>query len=82
MVEALERQGIEPLPSQTNFVFADIGRNVNDFAALMRERNVQIRPSYGRWENHMLVSMGKIEELEVFADVFAELYAGRRSKAA
>lgn len=81
VVDALESQGIEPLPSQTNFVFADIGRNVNEFAALMRERNVQIRRSYGRWENHMRVSMGKLDELEVFADVFAELYGGRRKSA-
>lgn len=82
VLDALEKQGIEPLPSQTNFVFADIGRNVNEFAARMRERNIQIRPSYGRWENHMRVSMGKTEELEIFADVFAELYAGGRNKAA
>jgi len=82
VVEALESQGIQPLPSQTNFVFADIGRNVNEFAALMRERNVQIRRSYGRWENHMRVSMGKLDELEVFADVFAELYGSGRRKSA
>lgn len=80
VVDALRGQGIEPLPSQTNFVYADIGRDVNEFAALMRERNVQIRRSYAPHATHMRVSMGKIEELEVFADVFAELYsAGARA---
>ena len=82
VVDALRQQGIEPLPSQTNFVYADIGRNVNEFAAQMRERNVQIRSSYAPYDNHMRVSMGKIEELKVFADVFAELYKGGASKAA
>ncbi len=79
---AFRDQGIEPLPSQTNFVFADIGRNVNEFAAHMRERNVQIRRSYDPYHTHMRVSMGKLEELEVFADVFGELYASGVAKAA
>ena len=79
---ALRSQGIEPLESQTNFVFADIGRNVNDFSALMRERNVQIRRSYAPYDTHMRVSMGKLDELEVFADVFTELYASGAAKAA
>ena len=48
----------------------------------MRERNVQIRRSYAPYDTHMRVSMGKIEELEVFADVFAELYASGAAKAA
>ena len=82
VVDALRGQGIEPLPSQTNFVFADIGRDVNEFAERMRERNVQIRRSYAPYDTHMRVSMGKIEELEVFADVFAELYAAGAAKAA
>jgi histidinol-phosphate aminotransferase len=74
--------GIEPKPSQTNFVFADIGRNVNEFAARMRERNVQIRRSYDPYDTYMRVSMGKLDELEVFSDVFSELYASGAAKAA
>lgn len=79
---AFREQGIEPLPSQTNFVFADIGRNVNEFAIRMRERNVQIRRSYDPYDTYMRVSMGKIEELEIFADVFGELYSSGAAKAA
>ena len=79
---AFRENGIEPKPSQTNFVFADIGRNVNEFAARMRERNVQIRRSYAPYDTYMRVSMGKLDELEVFADVFGELYASGAAKAA
>lgn len=79
--EALRFAGVEPLPSQTNFVFADIGRDVNEFAARMRERGVLIRRAYAPYANHMRVSMGRLEELQVFADVFAELY-GQGARAA
>lgn len=81
VIDAFRDQGIEPLPSQTNFVYADIGRDVNTFAARMRERNVLIRRSYPPFDTYMRVSMGKLDELEVFADVFGELYS-RGAKAA
>ena len=80
--QAFRSQGITPLPSQTNFVFADIGRNVNEFAERMRERNVQVRRSYAPYDTYMRVSMGKLDELRVFADVFGELYASGAAKAA
>ena len=48
----------------------------------MRERNVQIRRSYAPYTTHMRVSMGKLDELRVFADVFGELYASGAAKAA
>lgn len=81
VVAALKEAGIEPLPSETNFVYADIGRDVDEFAARMRERKVLIRRAYAPYSNHMRVSMGLVEELETFADVFAEVY-GRSAKAA
>lgn len=50
---------------------------MNDFAALMRERKVLVRRSYAPYDTYLRVSMGKLEELEVFADVFTELYSSR-----
>ncbi|MDH4108867.1 MAG: histidinol-phosphate aminotransferase family protein [Gammaproteobacteria bacterium] len=72
--EAFRRNGVEPLPSETNFVFADIGVDVNELAARMRDRNIEIRRSYPPYDTWMRVSMGKLDELEIFADVFDELY--------
>ena len=69
------RHGIEPLPSQTNFVYADIGRNADDFEAAMAARNVKIRGVYDGYDTYSRVSMGRIEELEVFDRVFSEVYA-------
>ena len=75
MVNAtFRRHGIEPLPSQTNFVYADIGRNASDFKNEMAANNVIIRGAYDGYENHSRVSMGRIEELEVFDRVFSRLF--------
>lgn len=74
MVNAtFRRHGIEPLPSQTNFVYADIGRNASDFKNEMAANNVIIRGAYDGYANYSRVSMGRIEELEVFDRVFSRL---------
>lgn len=76
MVSAtFRRHGITPLPSQTNFVYADIGRNADTFAAEMAEKNVIIRGIYEGFDTYSRVSMGRLEELEVFDRVFSEVYA-------
>ncbi len=76
VVETFRRNGIEPLPSQTNFVYADIGRDASDFQRRMRERNILIRGAYGRYKTYSRVSMGRLEELEVFDRVFTEVFRG------
>lgn len=74
MVNAtFRRHGIEPLPSQTNFVYADIGRNASEFKNEMAANNVIIRGAYDGYANYSRVSMGRIEELEVFDRVFSRL---------
>lgn len=74
VIDTFRRNGIEPLPSQTNFVYADIGRNATEFARQMEERNIKIRGIYQPYETFSRVSMGRIEELEVFSEIFDEVY--------
>ena len=77
MVNAtFRRHGIEPLPSQTSFVYADIQRDADVFKAKMAARNVKIRGIYAGYDTHSRVSMGRIEELEIFDRIFSEVYAG------
>ena len=77
MVNAtFRRHGIEPLPSQTSFVYADIRRDADVFKARMAERNVKIRGTYEGYDTFSRVSMGRIEELEVFDRIFSEVYTG------
>lgn len=75
MVEKTFRShGIEPLPSQTNFVFANIGRNAAKFQDQMAARNVLIRGRYDGYPTYARVSMGRIEDIEVFQRVFDEVF--------
>jgi len=71
-----DRHEVPYLPSQTNFVYADIGRDATEFAARMLEHKVRIRPAYAPYNNYSRVSMGKMKDLETFARVFDEVYAG------
>lgn len=74
--ETFRKNGIEPLPSQTNFVYADIGRNATEFQKRMDERGILIRGSFELYPDYSRVSMGKIEDLKVFDRVFTEVFSG------
>ena len=75
MVNAtFRRNGIEPLPSQTNFVYADIGRNASEFANKLAARNILIRGSYNGAPNYSRVSMGRLQDLEEFDRVFTDVF--------
>ena len=70
----LKRAGVTPVPSQTNFVFADIGRDAKAFAAQMAAKGVQIKGNVADYPTYIRVSMGKTEDLKVFDRVFTEVY--------
>jgi histidinol-phosphate aminotransferase len=72
--ETFRDNGIEPLPSQGNFVFADIGRNAAEFQRQMAERNILIRGRFDLYPSYARVSMGRIEDIEVFQRVFTEVF--------
>jgi len=72
--EVFMERGITPLSSETNFVFADIGRNVKNFEIKMRQENVLVHRAYSLYPNHLRVSMGRMEDLQIFADAFKKVY--------
>lgn len=74
VTDTFMNHGITPLPSQTNFVYADIGRDADRFAAQMAERNVLIRGAYRPYDTWTRVSMGRLEELEEFSRIFGEVW--------
>ena len=76
VADVLERHGVPGLPSQANFIYADIGRDATGFAKRMLERNVRIRGIYQPYKTFSRISMGKIEDLHVFARVFHEVFTG------
>ena len=72
--DTFTKHDIEPLPSETNFVCADIKRDVSQFEAKLRQQNVLVHRAYSLYPTHLRVSMGKIEELEIFSEVFSKAY--------
>lgn len=74
VVDTFRRHEVPVLPSEANFVYADIGRNADEFQQRMAARGVQIRGIYKPYSTFSRVSMGRIEDLEVFARVFHEEY--------
>ena len=76
VVDTLRENGIEALPSQTNFVFANIGRNGFDFQRRMAERKILIRGRWPSYPDYIRVSMGKIEDIETFQTVFTDVFRG------
>ena len=67
--------GINPVPSVTNFVFADIGRDAKAFRQAMANEGVLINGGYAGYPNYVRVSMGKLEDLQTFDRVFKRVLA-------
>ncbi|MDX1405963.1 MAG: histidinol-phosphate transaminase [Woeseiaceae bacterium] len=74
VIDTFRENGIEPLPSQANFLFADIGRDGAKFKHQMAERNILMQGGYPPYDNYIRVSMGRIEDIEVFQRVFTEVF--------
>ncbi|MEM6543827.1 MAG: histidinol-phosphate transaminase [Pseudomonadota bacterium] len=73
---ALKDNGLSGLPSQTNFIFADLGSiNANDFRAAMEKENVLIRGVYRDYTNWSRVSMGRLEHVQMYVDALPKVLA-------
>ncbi len=65
----LKENGLSALPSQTNFMFVNLGTgDAEKFREAMAERNVLIRGIYRDYTNWSRVSMGKIEDVKMYVD--------------
>ena len=73
VVDALKQNGLTALPSQTNFMFVDLGKGDADkFRAAMEKRNVYIRGIYRDYTNWSRVSMGEIADVQMYIDALPE----------
>jgi histidinol-phosphate aminotransferase len=65
VTQATSELGLKPLPSQTNFVFVDLGSlDAEVFRQKMAARNVLIRGVYRDYTNFSRVSMGRLADVE------------------
>ena len=69
IAEAISSHDLFALPSQTNFVFVDLGhRNAEKFRVAMQKRNVMIRGVYRDYKQWSRVSMGRLEDIQMYVE--------------
>jgi len=67
--EALKQNALTALPSETNFMFVNLGdKNAESFRKAMADRNVLIRGIYRDYTHWSRVSMGKLEDVQQYVD--------------
>jgi len=79
--EAVQLNGLTALPSQTNFVFVNLGNiDADDFRDEMLKRKILIRGKYGNFNNWSRVSMGNIEDVQRYVDAIPEVLNNLNNK--
>ena len=69
VLSALTENGLSALNSQTNFMFVDLGTlNAEKFREQMEKQNILIRGIYRDYNNWSRVSMGRIEDVQMYVD--------------
>ena len=67
--EGIAANGLTALPSETNFVFVNLGNiDANDFRDEMLKMNILIRGKYGDFNQWSRISMGKLEDIQRYID--------------
>ena len=71
----LAKLGYKHIPSQANFLMIDMKRPVFPLIGALRERGVQVGRLFPSLPNHMRVTIGKRDEMEVFLSKFSTVAA-------
>ncbi len=73
-INQLKTLNISYIPSYTNFVYFSLAKYPNDFVKAMKENNVLVRMFAENEEKWGRVSMGTMEEMQVFAEVLKKIW--------
>ena len=66
--------GLDPVPSETNFVFVNIGRSAKEFREACAKQGIMVGRDFPPYENsHARISIGTLEEMQRATAVFAEV---------
>lgn len=68
IVDATRANGLNPLPSETSFVFVDVGMDAELFRSRLAEKRVLVRGVYGEYTNYSRVSTGHISDVERYVE--------------
>lgn len=64
---AFDELGVRYAPTNANFMMFDSGKQSTEFVEFARERNVMVAPVYEPLSTWVRVSIGRIEDMQVFA---------------
>lgn len=73
LYSTLKKEGYEYIPSSTNFVMFKINMEPDRFVEEMTKRGVGVRPWKFNNTNWCRVSIGRMDEMEAFADAFKQI---------
>ena len=66
--------GLDPVPSETNFIFVNIGRSAKEFREACAKQGIMVGRDFPPYENsHARISIGTLEEMQRATAVFAEV---------
>ena len=73
LYSVLKKEGYEYIPSSTNFVMFPLNMDAERFTEEMMKRGVGVRPWKFAGKQWCRVSIGKMEEMEMFAQAFKQV---------
>lgn len=73
VMATLDTLGLEYLPSQTNFVYFKSGKEANDVQKALADKKISVRGQYMDYNEWTRVSMGFIEDIELFCKALPEV---------
>jgi len=65
--------GFEDTASQTNFLFVNVKRPIQEFAAACKQDGVRVGRPFPPFENHARISLGTMEEMKKATAIFAKI---------
>jgi histidinol-phosphate aminotransferase len=75
VVSTLSRLGYAVIPSQTNFVMFDTGREVKPVIAALHDRGIDVGRLFPALPRHLRVTIGTPEQMKRFLQAFAAVIA-------
>lgn len=72
-VQALERLGVRVVPSEANFLIADIGRDAKAFQVACRSRGVLVGRPFPPLTTYSRISVGTLEEMRRACDAIGDV---------
>ncbi len=75
VISTLSRIGYAVIPSQTNFVMFDTGREVKPLIAALHDRGIDVGRLFPALPRHLRVTIGTPEQMKRFLQAFAAVIA-------